>query len=206
MEAAPQGSPGHLLCQCWCHISSPAPRCWACGHPAFQGRQKITVSRAAECWKFYFPTAWIWECGWSCLYDTLISLIRQMCILRSKISPTGRFFFFPFDLQSAFVNSSLLQQICHKNRVVCSCLCCFGINHFSLHPAGLRECVWQQQPLPLIARAGNVNDPPHSGGKRQQVLSLKGCGRGKSQSSSPRPAVPPLWYHWPNYILCWTGI
>lgn len=136
-----------LLCQCWYHTSSPAPRCWACGHPAFQERQRITVSRASNCWIFYFQTAWIWGYGCSCLYDTPLSLIRQICILISKISSTGRWFFFPFDLQSAFVNSSLLQQICHKNRVVCSgsaaChdqLCFFWINHFSLEAAGLSVC------------------------------------------------------------------
>lgn len=41
------------------------------------------------------------------------------------------------------------------------------------------ECVWQQ-PLPLIASVGNVNYPPQSGGKRQQVLSTvkKGVGEG----------------------------
>lgn len=41
------------------------------------------------------------------------------------------------------------------------------------------EHVWQQ-PLPLIARVGNVNYPPQYGGKRQQVLTTvkKGVGEG----------------------------
>lgn len=93
-EAVPWGIPVHLLCQCWYHTSSPAPRRRACGHPASQERQKITVSRASGCWNFYFQTAWTWEHGWSCFYDTLLSLIRQICILKSKISSTGRWYYF----------------------------------------------------------------------------------------------------------------
>lgn len=50
----------------------------------------------------------------------------------------------------------------------------------SFQSAGCRaQSVWQQ-PLPSIARLGNVNYPPQSGGKRQQVLSTgkKGVGEG----------------------------